>query len=200
VINENIKSKIENQENKGTLLTILFGIENNCDLKLFRNCNEEFKILKSLGLITTNEENVTTLVVPLDSDAFKPSKIAKNQDLSKIKNHIETVEDWIDEWVALFPTDLLSKGYLTYSVSGNTSACVIRMKRFLKEHKDITKEIIFKATKLYLSEQKLRNWSFTKKNSKFISDNDGSVLEQYCERIKNEEITGNEGKIGHFRL
>jgi hypothetical protein len=81
------------------------------------------------------------------------------------------------------------------------------MSKFRKEHfEKYNSEIIIKATKLYLKEQEKNKWAFTKKNVKFIYDENGSMLENYCERIidgdyeeGNLELNGSSGStIKHW--
>lgn len=85
----------------------------------------------------------------------------------------------IDEWVNLWPTKVLPGGY---RVSGNTYDCDERMKKFIRKY-GYSWEIIMKATKNYLRRQESKGWSMTKKNNKFIYDQDGSVLADECEFI-----------------
>ena len=185
MINEIILNKIKGNKDSGTLLTILFGLEQGCNFKMFKDCAPEFKTLRDMQLIKVNEENELIPSLPLFSDMVElpPRKSIGNFKFPELNK--DDVNVWIDEWLALFPTDLMSKGILTYSVSGNKAACITRMKRFLREHKNYDKEIIMKATQRYLDYQKQKNWQYTKKNSKFIYDNDGSILEQFCEDVVN---------------
>jgi hypothetical protein len=86
---------------------------------------------------------------------------------------------WIDKWLELWPTLLTPQNY---RISGNRTEVINRMNKFLKEH-DYSEEIIFEATKNYLTRKKNENYNFTKRNTKFIKDNDGSTLEQECEAL-----------------
>jgi hypothetical protein len=102
---------------------------------------------------------------------------------SKGRSLISEDSSWISEWIALWPTNL--SRIIGYSVSGNTEACKIRMNKFISSFPEYNKEIIMKATNKYLKEQELKGWAFTKKNVKFISDREGSMLEAYCKDIIN---------------
>jgi hypothetical protein len=119
------------------------------------------KILEARNLISINNEHITIT--------------NKGKELIAIK------EDWMDEWLKLWPTNLASK--IGYSVSGNSVACKTKLKEFISKFPMFNQDIIIAATKLYLKEQSIRHYEFTKKNSKFIKDRDGSVLEDYCNRI-----------------
>ena len=106
------------------------------------------------------------------------------------KTHItvETVdEDFLKEWVAQWPSPSQIRkdgGHLSYSISGNLPECRKRMARFLKQWDEFVDsesnpyDLIAAATEKYLERQRDNGWEFTKKNHKFILDNDGSVLSQ----------------------
>lgn len=98
--------------------------------------------------------------------------------------------EWMARWISKWPSPSLTG--LDYSISGNTAACIRNMKKFLKEFNEIfqtdltteqQQEIIDQATDEYLEEKEYAGWSYTKKNSKFISDSNGSVLEAMVRQI-----------------
>lgn len=193
MVNKIILEKLKEREDIGTLLTILYGIEKKCHPKLFRHCAEETRFLTERRLIE-DVDGSPQLVHPWESDEGLVVRQANP------KPTLHKVESWIDEWLALFPKDLKSKGILLYSVSGNRQACIQRMNKFVATYK-YDKELIILATRLYLQEQRAQSWQFTKKNSKFIYDSEGSVLEEYCERVKN--MSGENAppvQSGHFRI
>lgn len=118
--------------------------------------------------------------IEIDSDTNAVSITEKGLNLiDEVSTHNN--EEWFEEWLKLFPTNL-SK-IIGYSVSGNSVECKKRMNKFMRIHKNFTPKIIIDATKMYLKEKRSNGWEFTKKNSKFIADKDGSVLEDYCQRI-----------------
>jgi len=90
-------------------------------------------------------------------------------------------EDPFKEWLNLWPKNLLN--ILGYTVSGNSNNCMIKLKKFMKDT-GYNWETIMKATKLYLEHQENKNWEYTKKNYKFISDRDSSTLEAFCEMVE----------------
>lgn len=108
---------------------------------------------------------------------FDKSKQVVNSDKFNFPN-------FINEWMSLWPTFELPGGY---RVSGNTMEVKKRMKTFFKNHPEYTPEQILSATNNYLSSKKIQNWAYTKKNSKFIYDADGSMLEQECQAL----VSGN---------
>ena len=92
------------------------------------------------------------------------------------------VISWIDEWLILFPKGL--NKIIGYDVHGNKTECTNRMSKFRRDNfEKFNKDTIIKATKLYLKERERERWQFTKKNVKFIYDENGSMLDNYCERI-----------------
>jgi hypothetical protein len=109
---------------------------------------------------------------------------------------IEDDSNWINKWIELWPTNL-SK-IIGYSVSGNTMACKTRMNKFIRDFPQYSIEDIFNATKKYLKEQELKGWIYTKKNSKFIYDKDGSFLETYCNSVINNEKGGFYEEVMNF--
>ena len=98
-----------------------------------------------------------------------------------------TCKQWIDKWLSLWPTHSINSGTTSYRVSGNKNVVIARMNSFLKEHPEFTENIIMKATENYLDQRKKENYRYTKKNSKFIKDIDGSVLESECIAVVNGE-------------
>ncbi len=97
------------------------------------------------------------------------------------------VEDKIQEWMLLWPSFIIPGA--NYRVSGNYYDCKQRMNTFMKKY-GYSWDIIMQATKNYLERQKNNGWKMTKKNVKFIYDNDGSVLAEECEAIINGEDRG----------
>lgn len=94
-----------------------------------------------------------------------------------LKSTKKEVNAFILEWLELWPKHLLPGDY---RVSGNTMAVHKRMNVFLKSFKHFDQDLIMEATKRYLDKKQKENWNFTKKNVKFIYDEEGSTLEQEC--------------------
>lgn len=178
-INDLILNKLQLVTDKGTCLTILFGIYNKANPKIFRDCKEEFKELKELVLI---EEVGGELKLTHDLWERETPTKQSTIDVSKAKAlKKESVHDWIEEWRALFPIRSITR--LPYHVTGDKQACLKRMHRFLLDY-GYDKETIIAATKYYLQEQKLKNWTYTIKAHKFIQSESGSVLSEYCELVQ----------------
>lgn len=107
---------------------------------------------------------------------------------------------WVKEWLKLWPT--LSqiqrvRRVQEYSISGNAPEVKKRLNEFLKQFCERLEvddcslsyklDIIWRATEAYLKDLESKNYAFAKKNHKFIKDTNGSVLEDWCRRIINNE-------------
>ena len=194
LLNEEIIKTLENNElDVGLYLTLLFAIEQKLSMSFFLIYKDEIKQLQSLNIIEfdTINEGLFKLKSPysLWSNTLNTMKIIMaNKGQNKIaKSNLEKVAkveitEWIDKWLTLFPKGMSKK--LGYDIHGNKSECLNRMSKFRRDNFDkYNSEIIILATKLYLKEQERNKWAFTKKNVKFIYDENGSMLENYCERI-----------------
>lgn len=194
LLNEELIKTLENNDlNVGLYLTLLFAIEQKLSMSFFLIYKDEIKQLQSLNIIEfdTINEGLFKLKSPysLWSNTLNTMKIIMaNKGQNKIaKSNLEKVAkveiiEWIDKWLALFPKGMSKK--LGYDIHGNKSECLNRMSKFRRDNFDkYNSETIILATKLYLKEQERNKWAFTKKNVKFIYDENGSMLENYCERI-----------------
>lgn len=194
LLNEELIKTLENNElDIGLNLTLLFAIEQKLDLSFFILWKKEIKILQNLDIIEFDPINQGLLKIKapysLWSNTLNTMKIIlANKGQNKVaKSNLEKVAkveiiEWIDDWLALFPKGMNKK--LGYDIHGNKSECINRMSKFRRDNFDkYNSETIILATKLYLKEQERNKWAFTKKNVKFIYDENGSMLENYCERI-----------------
>lgn len=93
------------------------------------------------------------------------------------------VENWLDEWLELWPSNIRWDGV---KIRSKPSECIHKFKRLLKVRPELTKEIIFEATKRYLTERENNDWKFTRRAYFFIKKNDESMLEQFCDDILEE--------------
>lgn len=194
ILNEEIIKILENNNLEvGLNLTLLFAIEQKLPISFFITYKDDIKQLQLLNIIEFDEinEGLFKLKVPYNfwSNTLNTMRIIMtNKGQNKIaKSNLEKVAkieiyDWIDEWLVLFPKGMNKK--LGYDIHGNKSECINRMSKFRRDNFDkYNKETIIKATKLYLKEQERNKWAFTKKNVKFIYDENGSMLENYCDKV-----------------
>lgn len=95
---------------------------------------------------------------------------------------MEKAELWIEEWLGLWPEEVKSGGE---SVRTKAKYCVKKMEKFVKEHPAYTKDAIFAATVLYLTERKRADWFAIRRATYFIDKQGvGSLLADFCEKIQ----------------
>ena len=71
-----------------------------------------------------------------------------------------------------------------YKIKSKAKDCLNKMLKFLKDHPNYDKSIIFAATKNYVEEKRAVNWEFMKQATYFISKvGQPSLLESYCEKV-----------------
>lgn len=199
LINEEIVKILEEKDLDSKLyLTLMFGIEQKLNAQFFLSYKNEIKILMDLNLIELDgiNEGLFKLKKSIWSNTINSLKtIVNNKTKSIIKSKTEvdkttTVEvlEWLNDWLELFPKGL--NKILGYDVHGNKSECHKRMSKFRKDNFELyNKDIIMKATKLYLNEREKEKWQYCKKNVKFIYDENGSMLENYCDRVVRGDYT-----------
>ena len=91
------------------------------------------------------------------------------------------VEEFIEEWCNLYPSNVVFNGT---RIKSKAKDCVKKMQLFCKSNPLYTKDIIFAATKQYLKEREAEDWTYTKRSTYFISkQGEISLLEEYCDRI-----------------
>lgn len=91
------------------------------------------------------------------------------------------VEEWIDEWTALWPAEVKSGGE---SIQTKAKYTVNKMVKWCKKHPQYDKDTIFAATKLYISERRAENYFGIRRAIYFIDKlGVGSALEDFCEKI-----------------
>lgn len=152
------------------------------ELKEYNLTPNQYVLLKC---IKSNSLNLITWDYSKDYEILQTNgyiSFNNTKQLASNKNFDFNV--FIIEWMKLWPTFELPGGY---RVSGNSLEVKKRMKKFFINHPEYNDDIILKATSNYLNNKKLHNWAYTKKNSKFIYDVDGSMLEQECQAIVSGE-------------
>lgn len=95
----------------------------------------------------------------------------KALDLFQSKDE-QSVEEWINDWVQLFPSGIKSGGYY---IRGNKEDCLKKMIKFLKVRR-YNKEQVFQATKNYIARKAKENYSYMMKAEYFIEKDGISAL------------------------
>lgn len=91
-----------------------------------------------------------------------------------------SVNSWIDDWRSLFPAGVKSGNR---PVRGDKKGVAEKMLAFVKDHKDITKDQIFEATKQYVFDCSLKNYQYMICADYFIKKNGSSMLAATIEDI-----------------
>jgi hypothetical protein len=97
--------------------------------------------------------------------------------------------EFIDRFVALWPKQSVTG--LEYPVSGNRPEVLARFNKLIKTWSDRTEKpfdeyAILQATEDYLKVQREKGWQFTKKNHKFVLDENGSELIAWLEKERSK--------------
>jgi hypothetical protein len=104
------------------------------------------------------------------------------KDLLNGKEKDENVENWITDWYELWPTGIKSGGYY---LKTDKKGSLRKMKNFLVNNPEYTRDLIMKATQNYLLEQSIKGYSYTKLAPYFIIKDGISVLAGECEVLEN---------------
>jgi hypothetical protein len=209
-----IKSLHFQADQIGSILFVLFALyENRFDLlDEFDDYNKQkraillYKELEIKGLVTqlvgeaiegkqtphfVLQPNGINLVEFIKSEFKKSNNEIKTEDIAivgveNLKTAISNnVEDWIDEWIDLFPEGVRSGGRLLRS---DKPACTRKMRIFLKEY-GFDKELVIKATKAYLQTQAEKDYQYTRCAVYFIYRMEGigtgktSDLAAWCDDV-----------------
>lgn len=100
------------------------------------------------------------------------------------------VESWIEEWRDLWPKGVRSG---TRPVRGDKKGCLKKMRTLCNDNTNLTKEIVFDITKMYLREKANQGYSYIICADYFITKDGSSVLlalvDEYEDRLDSLERT-----------
>ena len=116
---------------------------------------------------------VPTVISDFEEPVAKPSPV--------ISKEVDKVPEWIADWRSLFPMGVKTGGY---SVRGTRGGCTKKMKKFMRNNPDVTKEQVFAATKQYIADKQAVHFQYMKLADYFIEKEGASLLEEYVETIK----------------
>lgn len=103
-------------------------------------------------------------------------KSKQNDDISKL----DSLEDFLESWMSLWPKGIKSSGLY---IRSDFASVKHKMVRFIKNHPQYSLDLIYKATKLYLTEREINGWAYVKLAPYFIEKDNISVLASMCEAI-----------------
>jgi hypothetical protein len=101
----------------------------------------------------------------------------------------DDVENWIQEWIELFPRGVKSSSRLLRS---DKPSCLRKMKVFLRDY-GYDKDTIMKATKAYLDAKSLENYAYTRCAVYFIYKAESSRVDKvsdlatWCEQVLGDD-------------
>lgn len=161
------------------------------DMSTSRRAFLMYQDLVRLGLIkeANGEENTPSIykltekgeALLTELEQLVPAEDAPS--LSPSQSEEEDVAEWMSKWMDLWPVGVTSGGKL---VRSDKKSCVIKMKKFLKDYPEFNKDIIFKATQMYIDQFDLDNPQFMKCAVYFIDKRgEGSELAGWCEKAVN---------------
>lgn len=185
IINK-LKSLGLNSENFGSALLALYALDAN-DIDLLEVMDDHSKSRRALilyqtlvksGLIEENTEGDTYYrLTTLGQDLIRSVKPEEKK--TKLDKTKDSVNQWIAEWLDLFPEGVKSGGKLLRS---DAKSCFIKMVKFVTEYPQYTKETIFKVTSEYLSEKEKEDYAYTRCAIYYIDKKgEGSELAAACE-------------------
>lgn len=131
-----------------------------------------FKSLENKGFLKITAEGVILRQTALDLMSKDSSPLL--------------VDNWIEEWRNLFPTNIKSGGR---PIKGDKKACIRKMTAFLKEYPEYSKEDIFQATRIYIFDKKRDNYNYMVCADYFIYKDKVSLLASILEDIDGKQTT-----------
>lgn len=141
--------------------------------------------LLSINLLEFIDEEEYLLSKMRVTDKFIESFMEDKGVVEKVKSATPKVEEWIEEWYALWPKGIKSGGYL---VRSGIKGCLVKMKKFLKEHSEFDKDIIMKATRDYIEHSRMNNYRYMQLAHYYIYKNNTSALASNCELIMDKGV------------
>ena len=141
--------------------------------------------------LTEKGVNLTHFITSFD---LENNEVQKEM-LNEVIESEENVENWIDDWLQLFPSDK----HFGRSLRTNSRDCLDRMRWFLANFK-FSKEEVMEATKNYIESQRTspEGFKFARNSTYFILKGRGNVdrtseLATECEKLKDlkPSLSGN---------
>lgn len=151
------------------------------DIKI--DAQESTRDLIRKGVIVADDSHIDP-IERIESSTDIPGILSLSSDVDKkTKKMDRDVNSWIDDWRALFPKGKQGG----YPIRGDRKDCVRKMRRFIKNNPDTSKDEIFEATRRYIEDKKKENYKFIKMANYFIDKNGTSLLGACVEDIRSTE-------------
>jgi hypothetical protein len=157
----------------------LYSLNNNLK-QLFDNYNDIDNISRNEILYLEDNDFIT--INKSDNDLIYYSKCSITELGKEVLNTLLISDSdnnniFVEEWFELWPKGIKSGGYY---VKSDKNGCKKNLEKFIKNHPQISKETILKATKKYIDDMKDRNYQYIKLAPYFIYKDNISLLEGYC--------------------
>lgn len=157
----------------------LYSLNNNLK-QLFDNYNDIDNISRNEILYLEDNDFIT--INKSDNDLIYYSKCFITELGKEVLNTLLISDSdnnniFVEEWFELWPKGIKSGGYY---VKSDKNGCKKNLEKFIKNHPQISKETILKATKKYIDDMKDRNYQYIKLAPYFIYKDNISLLEGYC--------------------
>ncbi len=165
-----VDSKLTISPNEQVLLEMLLRGENEMAYRFLKKVQPKFLNVQKLDYMKNLQDRgfIKSYTSSLSMVEFGP----------KLKSTVAGVDKWIQEYRDLFPK----------FKKGDKKSCTKKMKDFLASNNDWGKDVVIRATKMYLSEYDTP--TYVTQADYFIQKNDQSKLYQYCEEIDVKDAGG----------
>ena len=122
-------------------------------------------------------------------------------DLIGTDEKTQKVEDWIQEWRELWPKGVKTMGRL---VRGDKQGCLKKMKVFVKQYPEFSKDQIFDLTRSYVYERQMKGYEAMTCADYFINKNGlsnlASMLEDADGQVSNLKRNEDGGGFNHKEI
>ena len=102
------------------------------------------------------------------------------------KAESEDLENWFDSWYELFPKGVKNGNYL---IRSGKAGCIKKLKKFIKEYPEYTKDIVMRATEEYVAHCRVNRWAYMQLAQYFIEKEGMSNLASRCEDVLNRRTS-----------
>ena len=146
------------------------------------DAQESTRDLIKKGIIIADDSHIDP-IERIKASTQIPEVLSLSKDVEETtKKFDKNVNNWIDDWRALFPRGKQAG----YPIRGDRKDCIRKMRKFIKDNPNITKDEIFEATRKYIEDKKKENYRFIKMANYFIDKNGTSLLGACIEDLEDK--------------